>query len=109
MTVLGDQLLVRISIMMTFSGVFVDNPEYSIPDGTDSYNFLYRAGHAKLYDHFYFFGGEADKNQISFLSGCTIHKTNFRLPADFVSLYSSAIFHFETSMKTVLLRFYSIL
>ena len=99
MTVLGDQGLVRTSIMMTFAGVFVDNPKYIIPDGTDSYNFLYLAGHARLYDHFYFFGGDADRRQISFLTGCVIQETSYRLPADFRSHYSSAIFHFETSMN----------
>ena len=97
MTVLGDHGLTRVSTMMTFAGVVVAYPKYIIPDGTDSYNYLYYAGHAKLYDHFYFFGGLADSTQIGFLTGCVIQKTSYRLPYGFDSRYSSAIFHFKTS------------
>lgn len=97
MTVLGDNGLTRVSTMMTFAGIIVDYPKYDIPDGTDSYNYLHYAGHAKLFDNFFFFGGSADGTQISFLTGCVIQKTSFRLPYIFQSTYSSAIFHFKTS------------
>jgi hypothetical protein len=96
MTVLGDYWVTRVSTMMTFAGVVVDYPKYIIPDGTDSHNYLQNAGHAKLYDRFYFFGGQADPTQIGFLTGCVIQKTSYRLPYGFYH-FSSAIFHFKTS------------